>query len=94
MQHRLGVVGVVNRLAHPHDVAALLDEVLDVIVGALVCQLGQLDALACELFVKVVQVKSRRGQVLHARQKNCGLQLGHRRFELRRNQSQGFMFDS
>jgi len=94
MQHRFGVVRVVNRLTHPHDVAALLDEVLNIIVSALVCELGKLDALACELFVKVVQVQSRGWQVLHAWQKNCGLQLGHRRFELWRNQRQGFMFYS
>lgn len=40
MQYRFGVVGVVNRLTHPHDVAALLDEVLNIIVSALVCELG------------------------------------------------------
>ena len=40
MQHGLGVVRIVNRLAYPHDVSALLDKVLDVVVSALIRELG------------------------------------------------------
>ena len=94
MQHGLGVVGIVNRLAYPHDVAALLDKVLDVVVSALICELGQFDPLTCKLFVKVIQVQARRWQILHALQEYCSLQLRHGCFELRRNQGQGFVFNS
>jgi len=37
MQYSFGVVGVINRLAYPHNIAALLDKVLNIIVSALVC---------------------------------------------------------
>lgn len=94
MQHCLGVIGIANRLAHTHDIAALLYEVLDVVVSALICELGQFDPLTCKLFVKVIQVQARRWQILHAWQEYCSLQLRHGCFELRRNQGQGFVFNS
>ena len=86
MQHGLGVVGIVNQLAHPHDVAALLDKVLDVVVSALIRKLRQFYTLACELLVKVVKVQARWRQILHARQEHSSLQLGHGCFELRWDQ--------
>jgi hypothetical protein len=86
VQHRLRVVRVAHLLAHAHDVAALLDEVVHVVVRALVRQLRHLDLLARELLVQVEQIQTGRWQVLHARQEHGRLQLGHRRLELRRDQ--------
>jgi hypothetical protein len=54
MQHRLGVVRVIDVLAHSHYVSALLHEVLDVLVSALVCQLGKLNSFTCKLFVQII----------------------------------------
>jgi hypothetical protein len=86
MQHGLGIVRVANRLAHTHDIAALLYKVLNVVVSTLIGKLGQFDTLACKLFVKVIKVQARGRQVLHAWQEHSSLQLRHGCFELRRNQ--------
>ena len=86
MQHCLGVIGIANRLAHTHDIAALLYEVLDVVVSALIRKLRQFYTLACELFIKVVKVQARWRQILHTRQEHSSLQLGHGCFELRWDQ--------
>jgi hypothetical protein len=86
MQHCLGVIGIANRLAHTHDIAALLYEVLDVVVSALIRKLRQFYTLACELLVKVVKVQARWRQILHARQEHSSLQLGHGCFKLRWDQ--------
>jgi hypothetical protein len=47
-----------------------------------------------ELLVKIVEVKTWRRQILDARQEGGCLELGHGSFELRRNEREGFMFDS
>ena len=56
MQHRLGVVRVVDVLAHSHYVSALLHEVLNVFVSALVCQLGKLNSFTSKLFVQIIEI--------------------------------------
>lgn len=52
----LRIVWVVDLLGHSQNVTALLYVVLHVVVNALICKLGHLDFLGCELFIKVVQV--------------------------------------
>ena len=47
-----------------------------------------------ELLVEVVEVKAGRRQVLDARQESGGLELGHRSFELRRNEREWLVLNS
>jgi len=61
VQDGLRIVGVRNELAQTHDVSALLHKVLDVVVSALVSQLGHLDAFRGELFIQIKQVETRWG---------------------------------
>jgi len=86
MQDGLGVVGIFDVLRDAEDVAALADVVLDVVVRALVRELGHFDFLRRELLVQVEEVQRGRWQVLDARQKNSCLQLWHWCFKLRRNE--------
>ena len=84
-QDRLRVVGVRHMLAHAEDVAALADVVLDVVVGALVRQLGQPNLLGGELLVEVVEIEARGRKLLECGRENSGLQSWHGCFELRRD---------
>ena len=93
MQDCLRVVRARHKLAQPHDVAALLHKVFNIIIRALVGQLGHLDALTSKLLIQIKQIQTRWRQILHAWQEHGRLQLGHGRLELGRNQRQRLMLD-
>jgi len=94
MQDGLGVVGIFDVLRDTEDVAAFADVVLDVVVGALVRELGHFDFLRSELLVQVEQVQRGRWQILDARQKNSCLQLWHWCFKLRWNERERLVLRS
>jgi hypothetical protein len=56
VQNCLWIIWLGNKLAETHNIAALLYEVLEVVIAAFVCQLSHLDALRSKLFVKVKEV--------------------------------------
>ena len=91
MKDGLGIVRVVDLAAHAEDVTALLDVVLDVIVSALVSELGHFYLFACELLIEVVKIERRRRQLLQTRREYGSLKGGHRRLELGRDQGERLM---
>ena len=78
----------IGLLSDAEDVAALLDVVLDVIVGALIGKLRHFDLLSRELLVEIVEVQAGWWQLFQTRREDSSLQVGHRRLELRRDERQ------
>ena len=56
VQNCFGVVRVIDLRAYSQYVTALFDVVLDVIVTALICQLGHFNLFACKLLVEVIEI--------------------------------------
>jgi len=94
VEYSLGVIRVAYLRTHSHDVATLLHKVLNVLVIALVRKLGHLNLFTCKLLIQVEKVQAGWGQVLHARQEDGCLQLGHGGLELGRDQGKRFVFNA
>ena len=94
MQDGFGIIRVLHILRDTQDVSTLADVVLDVLVVALVRELGHLDFLRGKLLVEIEQVHGGRWQVLDIGQKDSRLQLWHRRLKLRRNERERLVFNA
>jgi len=60
-------------LTNSKDVTAFFDVVLNIVIRALIGELGQSNLFRCELLIKVEKVQTRRGKLFQSGRKNCCL---------------------
>ena len=62
-ENRFGVIWVADKLGNPQDVSTLSYVVLNLLIGALICELGHFYTFRGELLIEVVEVKGGRRKV-------------------------------
>jgi len=67
MEDGLGVIRVLNVLGDAENISAFANVVLDILIVALVSELGHLDFFRGKLFVEIEEVKGRGRQIFDAR---------------------------